>query len=240
MHADSGASVRAAAPDSGRSCRVERRVGEQDGLARAAGLVDAELPADHVRAELGHPAERRRLAAGDRDEPLDAVVHGVIDRLEGARELAARVRVVLANRSAGGRPTTPRGTARRATAGISFAPSVASCAARGPRERRGRRGPRPSTSWCRRPRARAAGPRCRRHRTVQPVHHHVAEPAAHREHHAGRGPDRHVDPGHVGHLLRPRTGRVDDEVGADRRLASRSRRSRTVRRSPRRRAIEVQ
>ena len=46
-----------------------------------------------------------RLAAGDRDEPLDAVVHGVVDRLEGPRELAARVGVVLgADQRPGGRP----------------------------------------------------------------------------------------------------------------------------------------
>src|SRR5436190_14097422 len=64
--------------------RVERRVGERRHVARAAGRVDAELPADHVAAELGHPAEGRRLPSRDRHESLDAVT-GVIDRLERPR-----------------------------------------------------------------------------------------------------------------------------------------------------------
>ena len=57
-------------------------------------------------------------------------------------------------------------------------------------------------------------------RAVQAVDHHVAEAPAHREHHAGRGPDRHVDAGHPRDLLGPRAGRVHHDVGVDPRLAA--------------------
>ena len=96
---------------------------QQDGLARPARLVDVELATDDVGAQLGHPAERRGLAAGDRDEALEAVGLLVVERLERPRQLAAAVALAArADERAGRRPRRPRSACR--TAGISFAPSA--------------------------------------------------------------------------------------------------------------------
>ena len=70
---------------------VVGRVGKQHGLPGPAGLVDVELATDDVGAQLRHPAERRRLSAGDRDEALEAVGLLVVERLEGARQLTSAV-----------------------------------------------------------------------------------------------------------------------------------------------------
>ncbi len=49
-------------------------MGRAGRVPRPAGRVDPELAADDVGGGLGHRPERGRLAAGNRDEPLDAVL----------------------------------------------------------------------------------------------------------------------------------------------------------------------
>ena len=93
-------------------------MGKQDRVAGAAGLVDAELAAHDIGAQLGHPAQRGRLAAGDRDEALDAVPLLVIERLERARQLAAGGRTGGADQRSRRRPG--RAPRRVRSAGISF------------------------------------------------------------------------------------------------------------------------
>src|SRR4029453_975909 len=46
----------------------------------AGRTIDAELSARCIHGHLGHEPKRRRLAAGDRDEPLDAVSLAVVDK----------------------------------------------------------------------------------------------------------------------------------------------------------------
>ena len=89
---------------------------QQDRVARPTDLVDPELAADHVGTDLGHPAQRRSLAAGDRDEPLGAALRRVVDRLERPRQFAAGVGVASrADQRSRGRPRGPlRGGGDRA------------------------------------------------------------------------------------------------------------------------------
>ena len=214
--------LRGAATCPARSCGEGRRVGEQDRLARAARLVDARACRhDHVGAHLGHATEGRALAAGDRDEPLDAVVDGVVDRLEGARELAARVGVVAWSRSAAARPTTPSGTARRARRGSASSPRR-SCAARGPAGTPRSSGSStthelvPTTESARCGTTMSPSPEaCRRFTTMLQSRPRTASITP------GEGRIGTSTPGHARHLFRPRAGGVDHEVGADR--ASRGR-----------------
>ena len=80
-------------------------MGKEHRLAGPAGLVDVELATDDVGAQLRHPAERRGLSAGDRDEALEAVGLLVVERLEGARQLASAVPLASrADERAGSRP----------------------------------------------------------------------------------------------------------------------------------------
>ena len=49
-------------------------------LVRPAGTLDPELSAGGVHGHLGHEPERRRLAACDRHEALDAVPFAVVEK----------------------------------------------------------------------------------------------------------------------------------------------------------------
>ncbi len=104
-----------------RSSCVEGRVGEQDRLAGPAGGLDPELAADDVRAELGHAAEGRGLAPGDRDEPLDAVLCAwsiVLNVRDSSRPLSASCEPINGRAA----DHAARNSAV-ATAGMSSAPS---------------------------------------------------------------------------------------------------------------------
>ena len=143
--------------------RVVGAVRKGHDLPGLAGRLDANLPADDVGGRLGHRPERRALAAGDRDEPLDAVRLAMVEALERPAQLAPGVGVA-SSRSAGGPPTRRLDAPRSGSRGSSSSPRRTS-ARRGPRGPRGRRDPPRPRSSCRRPRGRAGERRCRRRRT---------------------------------------------------------------------------
>ena len=76
------------------------------------GRVVAEVLGDRVHRLLGHQAEGREFAAGDRHEPLDAVALGVVEQRVRARDVArvgvGRLGVLEQRTHAGPYPQRPR------------------------------------------------------------------------------------------------------------------------------------
>src|SRR5262245_10553841 len=83
---------------------VVSRVRRQDRLRRPAGGGDAQLGADDVGGRLGHRAQGRGLAAGDRDQAFHALGLLVIEALERPGQLTPGACRAAADQRTYGRP----------------------------------------------------------------------------------------------------------------------------------------
>jgi hypothetical protein len=181
-------------------------------LAGAAGGVDAELSADQVGGGLGHGPQGGGLAAGDGDEAFHPVRGGVVEALEGARQLAtAAAAAGRADQRPGRRPGGPLGgrghrrdqlgplpvhrldvlLGHLEVVGVGHSPGA------GPDDRQAPLGHHDVA---------VAG-------RVQAVDDQIAQPADERQQHPGGWLDGHGRAGHGGQALAPGAGGVDDQVG---------------------------